>query len=74
MAKFRSSFCFSHAYQGLGPAFKVIRNLSGACVLQRMMPREMQVVLDANRELGQDIAVELIAAGINDPEAIQLLG
>jgi hypothetical protein len=72
-AKFRSGFCFSHAFKGLGDEFRVLRHFSDAVPLQQLMPRDIQAFLKAKPELGQDVALELIAAWIQDPTAIQSL-
>ena len=72
-AKFRSPFCFKHAYQGLRIEFRVIRHLWNADVIQQMMPQELQAFLEVKPKLGKDLALELIAAWVNNPAAIKLL-
>ena len=72
-AKFRSPFCYKHAYLGLSQGFTVIRTLSDERVLQRMAPQELTAFSKAKDKRGHDIAFELLAAWINDPTAIKHL-
>ena len=72
-ARFRSPFCFHHAYENLSIEFRAIRHLQLTNIMQRMMPLSVQAFLDASSTVPNDLALELIFAWFNEPLAIEAL-
>lgn len=72
-ARFRTKFCFGHAYESLGLEFRVIRHLHQEAIMQDMMPLDIQAFLGAQATFNHDLALELIAAWIKEPAAINAL-
>ena len=71
--KFRTRYCFSHAYMNLSIEFRVIRLASADGFLERMVPEDVKAFLAHGPVFCRDEALLFVAAWIMEPAAIRFL-